>query len=327
MEAVAGTGTTTPRVSVALCVHNGAAYLRPQMESILAQSESRLEVIALDDASSDDSLAILREYAARDARVRVESSPINRGAVRSFEQAMALGHAPFIAPSDQDDVWHPHKLARLLEAIGDRDVAYCDSAYVDADGRASGRRISDDIAMLDGRGGLRFALANSVSGHAMLLRRELFDAARPFPCEVFHDWWLAARASAGNGITYLDEALVQFRRHRGVLTSLGRERAVGTVARTQAWFVQCRQVLLVLSSRAGPYRKPAARLLAALDFALAGGSHWPLLAQIWRFRHELAPDDRVVAHALRLQARMSRRLHRIALAEREEEWGRSVPLR
>ena len=46
-----------PRVSVALCVHNGAAFLREQVESVLAQSEPRLEVIAVDDASTDGSAA------------------------------------------------------------------------------------------------------------------------------------------------------------------------------------------------------------------------------------------------------------------------------
>ncbi len=322
-----------PRVSVALCVCNGSAYLRPQLESILAQSESRLELVALDDASDDDSLAILREYAARDPRVRVESNPRNLGAARSFETAMALARAPFIAPSDQDDVWHPHKLARLLDAIGEHDVAYCDSAYVDSEGVANGRRISDDLAMLAGHGCLRFALANSVSGHAMLLRRELFDAARPFPNGMFHDWWLAARAAGGRGVVYVDEALVQFRRHRAAMTSLGREDAAGatarlqTVARAQAWFEQCRIQLRALSGHAGPARQPAACLLAALELALAGGPRWPLLAEIWRFRHALAPDAHAVAHALRLQARMARRLRRVVVADCGTEWSQPARLR
>lgn len=306
-----------PLVSVALCVHNGAAYLRQQMDSILAQSEPRLEVVALDDASTDGSLAILNEYAARDARVRVEPNAINLGPSRSFERAMALGRAPFIAPSDQDDIWHPRKLERLLGAIGESDLAYCDSAYVDAEGRASGRRISDDMAMLQGRAGLRFALTNSVSGHAMLVRRDLFEAVRPFPAEMFHDWWLAARAAGRHGVVHIDEALVQFRRHGGALTSLGRERGRHAKARTQAWFTQCRRMLRVLSVYEGPYRQAAARLLAALDLALVGGSRWPLMAEIWRHRRELAPDERAIDHAIRLQLRMLRRLRRVTQDERD----------
>lgn len=307
---------TRPRVSVALCVHDGAAFLREQVDSILAQSEARFELVALDDASTDDSLAILREYAARDARVRVESNAVNLGAARSFERAMALARAPFIAPCDQDDVWHPRKLERLLAAIGDRDLAYADSIYVDARGNDLGRRVSDDVDMMDGRGALRFAFSNTVSGHAALLRRELFEAARPFPHELHHDWWLAANAAARRGIVYLDEPLVWFRRHGAALTTLGRG-GCATVERTTQWLAQSRRLLVAMCGRAGEDRHAAARLLAALELVLAGGSEWPLLAEIWHHRRRLVPDRHVLGHAIRLQLRMRRRLHRVTPRERE----------
>ena len=108
---------------------------------------------------------------------------------------MALGSAPYIAPADQDDVWHRDKLAKLLAAIGDCDLAYCGSAYIDAAGLPLGSRISDDLDMLEGTGVLRFAFRNSVSSHAALLRRSLFERARPFPESLYHDWWLAANAA------------------------------------------------------------------------------------------------------------------------------------
>lgn len=304
-----------PLVSVALCVHNGAAFLREQVESVLAQSESRLELVALDDASTDASLALLHEYAARDARVRVVANPRNLGASRSFERAMALGRAPFIAPCDQDDVWHPHKLARLLAVIGEHDLAYADSIYIDVDGRSLGRHVSDDLDMLDGRGALRFAFVNTVSGHAALLRRDLFEAARPFPLELFHDWWLAANAAARNGVVYLDEPLVRFRRHDGALTALGR-RPSRTVANTRLWLAQCRHMLAALTRCATAERCAAARLLTTLDLAVIGGSRWPLLTEIWRLRHALAPwPQAVAAHAIRLQLRMRRRLRRVTPAD------------
>ncbi|NCT66533.1 MAG: glycosyltransferase family 2 protein [Rhodanobacteraceae bacterium] len=304
-----------PLVSVALCVHNGAGFLREQIESVLAQSEPRLEVIALDDASTDGSLALLHEYAARDARVRVISNPHNLGPSPSFERAMALGTAPFIAPCDQDDIWHPHKLARLLASIGAHDLAYADSAYIDERGRSLGRSISDDLDMLSGRGALRFAFANTVSGHAALLRRDLFEAARPFPPELFHDWWLALVAAARNGLVYLDEPLVRFRRHDGALTALGRDRQ-RSLAATRSWLAQCRGMLAALSARTGDERHAAARLLTALDLALVGGSRWPLLGEIWRSRRALAPRPHAaIAHAIGLQQRVLRRLRRVTRDE------------
>ena len=77
-------------VTVALCAHNGQVHLREQLESILAQSETRFELIALDDASSDGSAAILRDYAARDTRIRFVANECNLGSTRSFERAMAI---------------------------------------------------------------------------------------------------------------------------------------------------------------------------------------------------------------------------------------------
>jgi rhamnosyltransferase len=55
-----------PRVSVALCVHDGERWLREQLDSVLAQQGVDLEVVVLDDASHDGSLALLRSYAERD---------------------------------------------------------------------------------------------------------------------------------------------------------------------------------------------------------------------------------------------------------------------
>lgn len=315
VESVAGR-VPAPRVTVVLCAHNGATFLREQVDSILAQSEARLELVALDDASTDGSRAILEEYAARDARVRVEANAINLGAARSFERAMAFARTRFIAPCDQDDIWHPRKLERLLAAIGEHDLAYADSAYVDARGHDLGRRISDDLDMIEGRGALRFVFSNTVSGHAALLRRDLFEAARPFPHGLHHDGWLAANAAARAGIVYLDEPLVRFRRHDAALTSLGRDSGA-TGARTTQWLVQARQLLIALRARDGEDRFAAARLLAALELALGGGSQWPLLAEIWNHRDRLVPGRRVASRAIRLQLRVGRRLHRVTPRERE----------
>ncbi len=300
------------KVTIALCVHNGEDHLREQLDSILAQSEPSFELIALDDASSDRSLALLREYAARDARIRVVANENNLGSSRSFERAMALGSAPIIAPSDQDDVWHPDKLATLLAAIGERDLAYCDSAYVDSQGRPSGSRISDDLDMPEGKGVLRFAFRNSVSSHAMVLRRDMFERSRPFPESLYHDWWLAANAAAGRGLAYVDEALVEFRRHDSAQTSLGRS---GTDAgkRTRHWLAQSRHVLQFAAVGGdGEDRVAAAQLCAALDRAAAGSGVLPLLGRIWQWRRKLVTPARSTSlSAIQLQLRILRRLRRL----------------
>jgi GT2 family glycosyltransferase len=217
--------TGLPRVSVALCVYNGERYLPVQLDSLLAQEDIDLEVVVVDDCSTDGSLALLRRYAQRDGRIRVHSNEVNLGHLRSFEKCMALCSHALIAPCDQDDVWHPRKLAKLAEAIGDADMSYCNSAYIDGEGRPLGRCISDDLKhMHAGRDPLKYCFQNTVSGHALLVRREVFDDALPFPDMLYHDWWLAMRAASGKGVVYLDEPLVQFRRHVSAFSPLGKKK-------------------------------------------------------------------------------------------------------
>jgi glycosyltransferase involved in cell wall biosynthesis len=221
----AAAASSLPRVSVALCVYNGQDYLPQQLDSLLAQQGVDLEIVAVDDRSTDGSLALLQDYARRDPRIRVFENEANLGHLRSFEKCMALCSAPLIAPCDQDDVWDPRKLATLAEAIGDADLAYCNSAYIDGAGNPLGRSIKDDLKVMhSGRDPMKYVFQNTVSGHALLVRREVFDASLPFPDLLYHDWWLAMRAAAGRGVVYVDEPLVQFRRHVSAFSPLGKKK-------------------------------------------------------------------------------------------------------
>jgi glycosyltransferase involved in cell wall biosynthesis len=280
-----------PRVSVALCVHDGERWLREQLDSVLAQEGVELEVVALDDGSNDGSLALLREYAARDGRVRVEANETNLGHLRSFEKCMGLCTGDFIAPCDQDDVWAPTKLATLVAAIGDADLAYCDSAYIDEAGASLGKRVSQDLGpMLAGNDALRFVFRNTVSGHALLVRREAFESALPFPTLLFHDWWLALRAAAGNGVVYVDEPLVQFRRHAAASSSAGKGadgvRRRRSSSHNKRWLAQQGYVFEQLSYVPWFPRSVADRWQYALR-AGEGGHVGPLLRASWRDRVSL----------------------------------------
>ncbi len=312
-----------PRVSVALCVHNGARWLREQLDSVLAQEDVLLEVVALDDVSNDGSLAILREYAARDPRVRVEFNETNLGHVRSFEKCMALCTMPLIAPCDQDDVWEPRKLATLARALGDADLAYCDSAYIDGDGRSLGRRLSQDLnVMLSGRDALRFAFGNTVSGHALVVRRDVFESARPFPGLLYHDWWLALCAASGGGVVYVDQALVRFRRHADAASPAGKNVAAGvrrkrSSSHNKRWLAQQSYVFEQLGYAQWFPPLVAGRWLFAM-LAAEDGRTWPLAKAVWRDRRSVPPHaaPRMIA-ALRYYTRVANKVMR---AKRERSF-------
>jgi glycosyltransferase involved in cell wall biosynthesis len=210
---------STASVSIALCTFNGERHLEAQLRSLLALDWPELEIVIQDDASSDGTVALVERVAAGDARVRLEVNPRNLGFLANFERALSRCRGDWIAPCDQDDVWHPDKLRRLAPLMADHVLAYADSRLVDAQGRDLGRRLSQVYRMADGDDCRVFTFWNSVSGHALLMRRELLAHCLPFPPGVkFHDWWIAFQAARTGRIAYLDEVLVDYRQHAATQT-------------------------------------------------------------------------------------------------------------
>lgn len=94
-------------------VYNAGRYLRPAVQSILAQTFRDFELIAVDDGSRDESPAILREYAAKDPRVRVISRP-NTGIVGALNDGLAAAKGEFVARMDSDDISMPQRFERQV---------------------------------------------------------------------------------------------------------------------------------------------------------------------------------------------------------------------
>ena len=253
-------------VSVALCTCDGERFLDEQLASVLAQQDVNLEVVVCDDASNDRTWTLVLGWAERDARIRPYRHEVRLGLSANFARAMSLCRGEFIAPCDQDDIWHPRKLSRLLETIGDQALNYCDSELVDETGATLGQRISDRVRMYRGRGLLPLCFWNSVSGHAMVFRRELLEAALPFPEQAYHDWWLACVAAGAGGVGYLPEPLVRYRQHGRSVTDVAQRRAgprdSWALYRTRArWLRQ----LAELPGADQPYLRRLAELWAARE--------------------------------------------------------------
>lgn len=106
-----------PLVSVGLPVHNGERYIREAIDSVLAQTVQDLELIVCDNASTDGTEAICREYAARDPRVRYARNPENLGAARNFNLAFELARSPYFKWIAADDALEPRFLERTLERL------------------------------------------------------------------------------------------------------------------------------------------------------------------------------------------------------------------
>jgi glycosyltransferase involved in cell wall biosynthesis len=126
-----------PRVSIAVPVYNGQAYLRQALDSLLAQTYTDYEIIISDNASADATEAICREYVARDPRVRYVRQEQNRGAAWNFNYAFGLARGAYFRWHAHDDMVEPTYLAQCVAAL-DRDqrvvVAYPRTRVVDPAG-------------------------------------------------------------------------------------------------------------------------------------------------------------------------------------------------
>lgn len=202
-----------PTLSVMLPTYNGARFLAEQIDSILEQSFGDFELLIADDGSTDGTPELLATYAARDRRICVLPTTGNRGQRERLWELTQAAATSLVAMSDQDDVWHPDKLRRLLDAMGDADAVFGSSHLVDASGAPLGRTILDNLPPLPEPGDrLLYLFKPSMSAHAAILRRSLltegsFQRVLPF------DWAHSLDAAFGGGIRYVDAAVTFHRMH------------------------------------------------------------------------------------------------------------------
>ena len=217
-------------ISIAMATYNGQKYIIEQLDSILNQTVSMpIEIVACDDCSTDATRDILLEYAKRDARVKAFFNESNLGFVKNFEKAVSLCNGEFIAFSDQDDIWLPEKLEKLLLSIGDKDFVCSNALLVDTSNVPLGLTMKQacnyKYVPLDALSVLkRLAHNNFVQGATMLVRSSFLSKTPPVPTEFgYHDWWLAFNSCAAGGFRYLDECLIRYRRHEKTVTKANAE--------------------------------------------------------------------------------------------------------
>lgn len=207
------TNMKDPLVSIALCTYNGEKYLREQLDSIVNQTYKNLEIIIVDDRSTDATLAIVKQYAANDNRIKYFQNEVNLGYNKNFERAITLTSGEYISISDQDDIWMLEKIKILLENIKDYWLIFCDSEFMNEDG-SEGTSLLNGFS-LEGKDYRMMLFNNYMAGHSALFKRELLDYILPFPEKGFYDWWIALIAFYHHKITYVDKMLTRYRKHSG----------------------------------------------------------------------------------------------------------------
>ncbi len=215
-------------VDVILPTHRGRAWVDEAIASVLAQSHAALHLFVVDDASDDGTFQHVCARWSEEPRLTALSLETPRRAAGARMEAAAAGDAEWIAFIDQDDRWHPEKLARQLACAAEQPgcgAVHTDCEHIDAQGRAlpgSARRENAARARVDWSSGDRDELlrscfeANRIRLASALVRRSSFEAVGGFDTELFggEDWDLWVRlASAGIGIAHLAEPLLERRVH------------------------------------------------------------------------------------------------------------------
>jgi glycosyltransferase involved in cell wall biosynthesis len=130
-----------PTVSIGMPVYNGAKYIRQAVESLLSQSFTDFQVLVCDDGSADETVAICRQYAAQDSRVRVLVNEQRLGGAKNFNHAFELSSGKYFMWAAQDDWFHStyiEKCLAKLENSPNAVMALSEMVMVDE----SGRRVS-----------------------------------------------------------------------------------------------------------------------------------------------------------------------------------------
>lgn len=215
------------KIDVLLGTYNGAAHLTELLASLETQSHTNWRLIARDDGSADETVALLTAFASRSRRevLLLERGDGPGGACANFAELLSASTGPYFAFADQDDVWLPNKLAVLLEAVQAEEaahgrkspiLAHSDLEVVDALLRPIGPSYWKMLRFDPRRRGHKSEalLENFVTGCASMGNAALRAKALPVPAEaVMHDWWLALVATYLGQLAAVTQPTVCYRQH------------------------------------------------------------------------------------------------------------------
>jgi glycosyltransferase involved in cell wall biosynthesis len=219
---------SVPKVSVALPVYNGGRYLRIAIEAILAQTFKDFELIIADNASTDETEIVCRDYAASDRRIKYHRNPTNIGAPKNFNLSFQLSSGTYLKWSTSDDYVGPEmieKCAAYLDANPDVVLCYPKAKLIDAEGKFL-ENYDDVLDLHDSMPSQRFinllTRIKLAHQHTGLIRTEALRRIAPLSTHIASDINLLAELSLYGKFYELPEYLL-FRRYHPASSSWDRK--------------------------------------------------------------------------------------------------------
>lgn len=198
-------------VSVALASYNGEKYIEEQIRSILQNLEMQDEIIISDDGSTDRTLAIIKGF--DDPRIMLFKGP-GEGVKKNFENAIRYCGGRYIFLCDQDDIWAPDKVDKVVNTFLETKapVVVHDCQIVNENGDV----IEDSFYAFrkSGPGKFKNLIKNTYIGCCMAFDAALKDAFLPIPNDIeMHDQWIGIIGDNIGKNVFIGDKLIKYRRH------------------------------------------------------------------------------------------------------------------
>jgi len=259
---VTETQPSSPTVSVVMPTYNRAHLLQQVVESILSQDFEDLELVIVDDGSTDRTADVVRELQARDPRVRYVPLPQNRGVGFARDAGLRYARGKYIALADSDDLWLPGRLraqAQCLQRYPQIDIIFGEFLNIDhvkgtqrlALANSPGLRdvtarpIEDDLFLVERGIEIGILRSNFIAAQTMVLRREIFDRVGGFNAtlRMSEDLEFCWRAAVlGARYAYLDWPLLERHRRGDSLTTQGDRPHLDRLDAVKVMYQTCRRL-------------------------------------------------------------------------------------
>lgn len=207
-------------ISVCMATYNGEKYVLEQLSSILPQLGDNDELIISDDLSIDRTLKLIEGL--EDVRIKIHLNKLPNGYSKNFENALSKAKGDIVFIADQDDVWYPNKVKKMIEALDNADMVVSDATGFDGELNL----LYPSHFRLNGTssGFMTNFLRTRYIGACMAFRRSVLQKALPLPANsklCAYDYWLAIIGEYYFKVELVKEPLLMYRRHGGNASSGG----------------------------------------------------------------------------------------------------------
>lgn len=242
-------------VSIVVPVYNAERFLPETIGLVQKQTYRDWELILVDDCSSDNGAAIVRQYAKDDTRIRLIQQEVNAGAARSRNLGISQANGRYLCFLDADDIWTSQKLEKELAYMKEKKAAFVFTGYEFADAKGEGL---GKIVHVPETISYEQALKNTTifTSTVMIDRDKIADTDIYMPQIASEDtatWWhILKKYQIGYG---LDENLVRYRRTEGTLSSnkLVAIQRIWGLYRRQEKLSWCKSIYCMFFGHSGQY--------------------------------------------------------------------------